>query len=471
MEKLIWHNERRKINDLIPTENNPRQMTEKQAKDLENSLKKFDLVDIPAINTDNRIISGHQRLKILQLLGRGQEEIDVRVPNRTLTKEEHQEYMLRANKNLAEWNYGLLADFQEDFLKDIGFENEELDQIFGLEMAEEFDEKKEFEKAVKNPRGVKTGDVWEIGEHRLIIGDCADRKNWEKLLGRERFDFCFTDPPYRLAYCRKRVRKVKTKEGFKTKREREYNVVGETDYKGKLKGFGAKLNRTYQGIIQRGVLEYEEWLSIANDFQNPNGANVMVFENWRNVVELWQAIEKYWKIKNIVIWHLPNRHQGFAAKGKLFNKYDIAPLAGEGIINEQFEEEFQNYLEDKGQKLLDTYQIILYSSKGKNSWNKIKGKRYWTLSDHIDWVASSAVSTNQSIIFGTKPIQILVPYIKILSPRNGIIMEPFAGSGSTIIASEIMKRKCRAIEIGPIYGEVILTRIERFMEKKAVKLN
>ncbi|RXG63922.1 hypothetical protein ES695_14980 [Candidatus Atribacteria bacterium 1244-E10-H5-B2] len=74
-------------------------------------------------------------------------------------------------------------------------------------------------------------------------------------------------------------------------------------------------------------------------------------------------------------------------------------------------------------------------------------------------------------IWHKKPIQILVPYIKILSPRDGIVAEPFCGSGSTIIACEIMHRKCRAIEIEPIYGEVILMRWEKFTGRKAIKLS
>lgn len=91
MEKIKWHTEQRKINDLIPFEGNPRQMTEKQKEDLQKSLEKFDLAEIPAINTDNTIIAGHQRLKIMQLLGRGKEIHDVRVPNRKVTIKELQE--------------------------------------------------------------------------------------------------------------------------------------------------------------------------------------------------------------------------------------------------------------------------------------------------------------------------------------------------------------------------------------------
>ena len=84
MKQINWKTEKRKINELIPFEGNPRKMNEKQVADLKKSLEKFNLVEIPAITTDNVILAGHQRLKILQMLGRGEEIIDVRVPDRVL---------------------------------------------------------------------------------------------------------------------------------------------------------------------------------------------------------------------------------------------------------------------------------------------------------------------------------------------------------------------------------------------------
>ena len=79
-EKLSWHTEQRKVSDLIPNAENPRKMTEKQAEELKKSLQKFNLAEIPAINTDNKIVAGHMRVATLQLLGRSDEEIEVRVP-------------------------------------------------------------------------------------------------------------------------------------------------------------------------------------------------------------------------------------------------------------------------------------------------------------------------------------------------------------------------------------------------------
>ena len=127
MKKLKWHTEQRIINDLIPYEQNPRTITEKQKNDLEESLKRFNLMSIPVINTENIIISGHQRMKILQLLGRGDEEIDVRVPNRKLTEKELKEANLRENKNLGGWDWDMLANEDEELLLDVGFTEEELE--------------------------------------------------------------------------------------------------------------------------------------------------------------------------------------------------------------------------------------------------------------------------------------------------------------------------------------------------------
>ena len=130
LDKLVWHTEQRKIKHLIEYEGNPRMMTEKQAKDLERSIKKFNLVEIPAIDTDNKIISGHQRIKILNALGRRQEKIDVRMPNRKLTKEEFEEYNIIANKVSGEFDLDLLANFGGDLL-DVGFSKSEVDDILG----------------------------------------------------------------------------------------------------------------------------------------------------------------------------------------------------------------------------------------------------------------------------------------------------------------------------------------------------
>jgi len=127
MKQLEWHNEKRKISDLIPYESNPRQLTDKQYNDLKKSLTKFNLAEIPAINLDNKICAGHQRLKIMSEVYGNDFEIDVRVPNRKLTEKEFQEYNIRSNKNTGEFSFDILAnEFEVDDLIDFGFEDWEL---------------------------------------------------------------------------------------------------------------------------------------------------------------------------------------------------------------------------------------------------------------------------------------------------------------------------------------------------------
>src|SRR5690606_32727758 len=127
---LTWHTEERKVDDLVPNAKNPRSLSAKQKADLEASITKYSLVEIPAVNTDNQVLAGHQRLKIMKALGRGQEEIDVRVPDRTLTEKECEEYMLRSNKNTGSWDFEMLQAFDTEFLLDIGFDDADLSDIW-----------------------------------------------------------------------------------------------------------------------------------------------------------------------------------------------------------------------------------------------------------------------------------------------------------------------------------------------------
>lgn len=131
---LEWHNEKRNISELIEFENNPRKLNDKAKQDLTNSLNKFNLVEIPVIDLDNTILAGHQRLKVLSIL-KGDVEIDVRVPNRALTKKEREEYLIRSNKNTGDWNWELLETaFDQEELIEWGFDEIDFDKNIGEEI-------------------------------------------------------------------------------------------------------------------------------------------------------------------------------------------------------------------------------------------------------------------------------------------------------------------------------------------------
>ena len=153
-KKLEWTTEKRRVNDLVELEFNPRKITEEKRQKLIESLEKFNLAEIPAINTDNKVVAGNQRLKALQIAGRGEEMIDVRVPNRKLTDKELKEYALISNTHAGEWDFDILGVEFADI--DLGFAGLDMKQI-EFEQSEAFREnlngffeKKESENAVKN---------------------------------------------------------------------------------------------------------------------------------------------------------------------------------------------------------------------------------------------------------------------------------------------------------------------------------
>ena len=99
-----------------------------------------------------------------------------------------------------------------------------------------------------------------------------------------------------------------------------------------------------------------------------------------------------------------------------------------------------------------------------------KGKKICP-TDFVEFRASDEKNSGQGIIFGTKPVEILIPYIKFLTKRNDLIVEPFGGSGSTLIAAEKLKRRCNLMEKSPVYAEVIKNRWEKLTGKKAKKIS
>jgi len=205
---LEWHNEKRKVKDLIPYEFNPRTLTEEKKEKLIKSLEKFNLAEVPAINTDNKIIAGHQRVKILLHLNRGEDVIDVRVPNRELTDQEFKEYNITSNVPAGYWDLDIL----EEHFADIDLE--ELGLFVGdIELPEDIipEELKPEEEGEVDPEPpvepiTQTGDVYELRSikknitHRIICGDSTLKETYEQVLREDRINLTVTDPPYNVDY-------------------------------------------------------------------------------------------------------------------------------------------------------------------------------------------------------------------------------------------------------------------------------
>lgn len=129
-KQIIWNVEKRKISDLVLADYNPRKISDKGNKNLEDSVEKFGRVEPIAINTDNTVIGGHMRLGIYAK--NGVEEVDVVIPSRQLTKKEEKELNLRLNKNVGEWDWAKMGVMGTELLLEIGFDPNEIKMGIGL---------------------------------------------------------------------------------------------------------------------------------------------------------------------------------------------------------------------------------------------------------------------------------------------------------------------------------------------------
>jgi len=427
------------VDFLKPCEYNPRKWSKEAIKQLKESVERYGLVDPLLVNSapDRKgiVIGGHFRLAIAKELG--YTEVPV-VYIRIDDLEKEKELNIRLNKNIGEFDWSMLANFGSTFLSDIGFSSEDMDNIFGIDESPElFDLAKELKKMKIDKIEVKKGDIWQLGNNRLMCGDSTVEADVIKLMGGKKADMCLTDPPYILDYL-----KGKKKEGKS------------------ITGFGYKRDRRY---LETDVLPpdfTENWIANISKIAQPD-FSIIVYENWKNIRTVWGEIEKYWKVKNMIVWHLPNRVQGFAAKYKFFNKHDIAMVGQSGKVNINIEPEEE--------LLQNEYETALYATSGKPHWESYqKGKKYCP-TDFIDYKSADEKNSGQGIIFGTKPLEILIPYIKVLTKRDALIVEPFGGSGSTLIAAQKMNRRCFLMEKSPVYAEVIKKRWENLTNLKAKK--
>jgi len=132
------------------------------------------------------------------LQARGDKEVDVRVPDRLLTPDEERRLNLRLNKNNGSWDFDMLANFDEDMLKEVGFTAAELDEIFQLDESDK--DKADACGALPAESSIKPGDMFQLGRHRLMCGDATSAGDIALLMDGKKAAMIFTDPPYNVNY-------------------------------------------------------------------------------------------------------------------------------------------------------------------------------------------------------------------------------------------------------------------------------
>lgn len=212
------------IVDLRASEYNPRKWDAEAKKHLKDSITRFGVVDPLLVNSaegrKNIVIGGHFRLEAIKELGHTEAPVVyLNIPD----IERERELNIRLNKNVGEFDIALLAEFDESFLSDIGFNSEELDSIFEEDKEEEhFDLEKELNKLNIDTISVQKGDVYDLNGSRLMCGDSTITEDMLTLMGEYKASMVMTDPPYILDYLHGKTRHGEATTGFGAKKNRRY---------------------------------------------------------------------------------------------------------------------------------------------------------------------------------------------------------------------------------------------------------
>ncbi len=203
VDKISWSNETRKLSELEPWARNPRQINKRQAERLVESFDQFGQVETIAVGPHNEVYNGHQRLNVLKEKYGEDYEVAVRVASRALTEKEREKLTVFLHKGAAgDWDFDMLAnEFELDDLLEWGFEPPELDlDLWAGEPPEDVEPQIDKAEELREKWGVETGQLWQLGEHRLICGDCTDASVVDRLMHGERAELAPVDPPYNVGF-------------------------------------------------------------------------------------------------------------------------------------------------------------------------------------------------------------------------------------------------------------------------------
>jgi site-specific DNA-methyltransferase (adenine-specific) len=351
------------IDELKPSEYNPRKASKKEYEDLRRSIERFGLVDPLIVNSaENRknvVIGGHFRLKVAKDLGIKQVPVVyVNIPD----IEKEQELNLRLNRNTGEWDFDLLANFDENLLKDVGFEGFELDRILDWRVTDK-EEEEEIPEAKETE--IKYGDMFQLGKHRLMCGDATSKEDIERLCGGFKISMVFADPPFDM------------------------------------------------------------------DFET-----------------LERAFKNLYDISDLQFWMGSDKQAVFLAQDKRFAHF---------FVHDFRSMKFVSYRQPERQHALI---------------GKFGSRRINTLHDGFSTiipVPATWVDRNRLFTYEKRP-ELPLAFILHYTQRGEVVLDPFCGSGSTLVACEKSERICLTMDIDPFACQMTIDRWKRTFNGKVEKI-
>lgn len=408
----------RAITALRPYARNARTHSKKQIKQIAASIERFGFNNPVLVSDDNEIIAGHGRVEAAKQLGW------TKVPTLALSHlsdKERQAYILADNKLAlnAGWDREILA-IELQALVDVDFDVEltgfslaEVDLVLDEYSDADPDGREAPEDAVPVLNGeavTRRGDIWLLGRHRLLCGDAQVRDDFTALLGTDRADLVFTDPPYNVKIdgnvC-----------GLGSVRHREFAF-----------GSGEMSSSQFTAFLTTTLGNAAALMR--------DGGIAFVCMDWRHMRELIEAGEQvFTELKNLVVWNKTNGGMGTFYR----SKHELIFVFKQGTAEHT-----------------NTFGLGETGRYRTNVW---------------DYAGISSIGAGRSEELAmhptVKPVALVADAIRDCSRRGEIVLDCFGGSGSTLIAAEKTGRVGMLIEYDPLYCDTIVKRWEKLTGKRA----
>jgi DNA modification methylase len=386
-----------KIDKLIANELNPRTINRKAYESLKKSLKDFpEMKQLREIVVDENltILGGHQRIHALKELGYS----DVTVKQVFgLTEKQKREFIIKDNTASGEWDTDIIANqWDVEELENWGVPKFELGLIEPGPEAKEDD----FDTTPPSEPQTVLGDLYEIGEHRLLCGDSTCSDTVGKLMNGSKADITFTSPPYNVG---------------KTPNGNEQKYLNDNDNK-----------------------NLSDYVSLLDDFTK----TALLFSDF-----VFSNIQSLSGNKIALIEHLYNLRNVYADV-MIWDKKTAEPAMARKVLNSRFE------------------YVYIFSNEAKRSIGK---RDFRGTIDNIFELNSRQGKEFASIHKATFPIQLPELFIKNFTETS--VLDTFCGTGSTMVASHQLNRKCYGMELDPKYCDVIITRMLKLDPSLIIKRN
>jgi DNA modification methylase len=407
------------IGELVPASDNPRKHSRQQVHAIARSIKAFGFNAPILIDRNRRIVAGHGRYEAAKLLGLTQ------VPAvflDHLTETQAKAYRLGDNKlsDRSSFDDAMVAaqlkelsELAVDFdIEAIGFELPELDvRIQSLDDPDATDRADEFNVAT-GPAVSLPGDLWLLGPHRLYCGNSLEPTSYAALMESEKAAAAITDMPYNVPI------------------DGHVSGNGKTKHREFVMGAGELTDSQFTELLTTGL----RFLGA----QTTPGALIYTFMDWRhawNMLSAGRAVDL--SLLNLCVWSKTN-----AGMGSFYRSQHELVFV------------FRNGREAH----LNNVQLGRFGRSRTNVWTY----------PGVNGFARKGTEDLLALHPTVKPIALVADAILDCTKRDDIVLDPFIGSGTTILAAERTGRRCFGIEIDPIYVDTAIARWERLTGKKAV---